>query len=105
MVRLAVADRLAGRATSAHAFLRTVGMSVGAGLAGGVILATVAASVGDISSVREALAGGEADLAGATATALAQGFSIAHGVSLVIMVVAAWMAGSLARGPSHGTSA
>jgi MFS family permease len=105
MVRLAVADRLAGRATSAHAFLRTVGMSVGAGLAGGVILATVAASVGDISSVREALAGGGAELAGATSNALAHGFSIAHGVSLVIMVVAAWMARSLARGPSHGTSA
>ena len=102
MVRLAVADKLAGRATSAHAFLRTVGMSVGAGLAGGVILATVAASVGDISSVREALAGGEADLAGATATALARGFSIAHGVSLVVMAVAAWIAGRLARGPSHG---
>jgi MFS family permease len=88
MVRLAVADNLAGRATSAHAFLRTVGMSVGAGLAGGVILATVAASVGDISKVREALAGAETDLAGPTATALAQGFSIAHGVSLMIMLTA-----------------
>jgi chromosome condensin MukBEF ATPase and DNA-binding subunit MukB len=65
----------------------------------------VAASVGDISSVREVLAGGEAELAGATSNALAHGFSIAHGVSLVIMVVAAWMARSLARGPSHGTSA
>jgi hypothetical protein len=105
MVRLAVADNLAGRATSAHAFLRTVGMSVGAGLAGGVILATVAASVGDISTVREALAGTETDLAGPTATALAHGFSIAHGVSLVIMVIAAWIAGRLAQGRSHGSAA
>jgi MFS family permease len=104
MVRLAVSDNLAGRATSAHAFLRTVGMSVGAGLAGGVILATVAASVGDISSVREALAGGEADLAGATASALARGFSIAHGISLLIMVIAAWIAGRLARERSDGTA-
>jgi MFS family permease len=104
MVRLAVSDNLAGRATSAHAFLRTVGMSVGAGLAGGVILATVAASVGDISSVREALAGAEPDLAGATATALAYGFAIAHGVSLAIMAVAAWMAGTLARERPRGTA-
>jgi MFS family permease len=95
MVRLAVADKLAGRATSAHAFLRTVGMSVGAGLAGGVILATVAASVGDIASVREALAGGEADLAGAAATALARGFAIAHGVSLMIMLAAVMVSGRL----------
>ena len=79
-------------------------MSVGAGLVGGVILATVAASVGDISSVREALAGGEADLAGATANALARGFSIAHGVSLLIMIIAAWLAGSLAQRRSDGTA-
>jgi MFS family permease len=104
MVRLAVSDNLAGRATSAHAFLRTVGMSVGAGLAGGVILATVAAAVGDISSVREALAGSEPDLAGATASALARGFAIAHGVSLAIMAVAAWMAGTMATGRSRGTA-
>jgi hypothetical protein len=79
-------------------------MSVGAGLAGGVILATVAAAVGDISSVREALAGSEPDLAGATASALARGFAIAHGVSLAIMAVAAWMAGTMATGRSRGTA-
>ena len=92
MVRLAVPDNLAGRATSAHAFMRTVGLSVGAGLAGGVILATVAASVGDISSVRAALAGDATDLAGAAVTALARGFTIAHGVSLGIMTLAVLVA-------------
>jgi tetrahydromethanopterin S-methyltransferase subunit F len=69
-----------------------------------VILATVAASVGDISAVREALAGADADLAGATSSALARGFAIAHGVSLVIMVIAAWLAGSLAEWRSDGTA-
>ncbi len=93
MVRLAVADNLAGRATSAHAFTRTVGMSLGAGLAGGVILATVAAKVGDVSSVRDALAGDAGDLGAATIGALADGFGYAHLVSLVIMAVAAVMAG------------
>ncbi len=88
MVRLAVSDNLAGRATSAHSFSRTVGMSVGAGLAGGVILAAVAASVGDISMVRDALAGQATDLAGPTATALAHGFSIAHMVSFGVMTLA-----------------
>jgi len=88
MVRQAVADNRAGRATSAHAFTRTLGMTIGAGLAGGVILATVAASLGDISSVRAALSGDAGDLAGPAAAALAQGFATAHGVSLVIMVAA-----------------
>jgi MFS family permease len=88
MVRRAVTDNLAGRATSAHAFMRTLGMSVGAGLAGGVILAAVAASVDDIASVRDALAGETTDLAGAATTALGKGFAVAHVVSLAIMVVA-----------------
>jgi MFS family permease len=87
MVRLAVPSNLAGRATSAHAFSRTVGMSVGAGLAGGVILATVARTVGDVSPVRDALAGDTSALAGAAVDALARGVSIAHAVSLGIMLV------------------
>jgi hypothetical protein len=88
MVRLAVPDKLAGRATSAHAFMRTLGMSVGAGLAGGVILATVASSVEDIASVRAALAGETTDLAGVAVAALGRGFAVAHGVSLGIMITA-----------------
>jgi len=88
MVRLAVPDNLAGRATSAHAFMRTLGMSVGAGLAGGVILATVASSVEDIGSVRAALAGETTDLAGVAVAALGRGFAVAHGVSLGIMILA-----------------
>jgi MFS family permease len=99
MVRLAVSDNLAGRATSAHAFMRTLGMSVGAGLAGGVILATVSASVEDIGSVRAALAGETSDLAGAAVAALDRGFAVAHGVSLVIMVVAVIAVQRLMAGP------
>jgi MFS family permease len=87
MVRLAVPSNLAGRATSAHAFSRTVGMSVGAGLAGGVILATVARTVGDVSPVRDALAGDTSALAGGAVDALATGVSIAHAVSFGIMML------------------
>lgn len=88
LVRRAVADNLAGRATSAHAFMRTMGMSVGAGLAGGVILAVVATRVSDVSLVRDALAGEAAGLAGPAATALADGFALAHLVGVALMLVA-----------------
>jgi MFS family permease len=99
MVRLAVPSTLAGRATSAHAFSRTVGMSVGAGLAGGVILATVARAVGDVSPVRDALAGDTSSLAGAAVTALASGVSVAHGVSFGIMVLTLLPLHRLMTGP------
>lgn len=95
ILRLAVSDSHAGRATSAHAFMRTVGFSIGAGLSGGVILATVARSVEDIGSVRAALAGEGAELAGNAVVALGDGFAVAHGVSLAIMAVAVVIATSL----------
>lgn len=98
MVRHEAPDNLAGRATSAHAFLRTLGVSAGAGLAGGVILATVAASVGDIGSVRAALAGEATDLAGEAVTALGRGFALAHGVSLGMMTAVVVIATRLHRG-------
>jgi MFS family permease len=100
IVRLAVPSNLAGRATSAHAFGRTVGMSVGAGLAGGVILATVARAVGDVSPVRDALAGDTSALAGAAVTALANGVSLAHAVSLGIMVLTLLPLHRLMTGPA-----
>jgi hypothetical protein len=87
-VRTACTDSLAGRATSAHAFMRTIGMSLGAGLAGGVILAVVAATTGDVGTVREALSGNGADLAGTAVAALERGFAVAHGVGLALMVAA-----------------
>lgn len=99
LVRLAVADRQAGRATSAHAFTRTLGMSVGAGLGGGLILATVANMVGDASAVRAALAGEGSDLAGEGVRALGRGFAVAHLAALVLMVVAAILAQRLTHGP------
>lgn len=100
IVRLAVSDNMAGMATSAHAFMRSLGMSVGAGLAGGVILAAVAASVGDVTAVRAALAGESTDLAGEAVTALGHGFTLAHGASL-ILITGAWLAVErLNRGPS-----
>jgi hypothetical protein len=99
MVRLAVPSSLAGRATSAHAFSRTVGMSVGAGLAGGVILATVARTVGDVSPVRDALAGDTSALASEAVSALARGVAIAHAVSLGIMVLTLLPLRRLLTGP------
>lgn len=88
LVRRVVPDSLAGRATSAHAFMRTMGMSLGAGLAGGVILAVVATRIAAVSQVRAALAGEAAGLAGPAARALGQGFAFAHLASLALMVAA-----------------
>ncbi len=88
LVRRVVPDNLAGRATSAHAFMRTMGMSLGAGLAGGVILAVVAARIADVSQIRGALAGEAADLAGKAADALGSGFAVAHLAALTLIVAA-----------------
>lgn len=87
-VRHAAPSNLAGRATSAHAFMRTMGISLGAGLAGGVILAVVAGRLADVSQVREALSGEGADLALAAALALGDGFAFAHAAALGIMLAA-----------------
>jgi MFS family permease len=100
LVRHAAPSQLAGRATSAHAFLRTMGMSMGAGLVGGVILAVVAGRVPDISRVRDALAGEATDLSGGAAAALADGFALAHLVALgltLLAAVVAWRTGPIPR--------
>lgn len=92
LVRRVVPDNLAGRATSAHAFMRTMGMSLGAGLAGGVILAVVATRVTNLGQVRGALAGEAAGLAGGAADALGSGFAVAHLGALALMVAAVTVA-------------
>lgn len=90
LVRRVVPAGLAGRATSAHAFLRTMGMSLGAGLAGGTILAVAATRLPDVSDVEAALAGnGGADLAGPAASALATGFGFAHVAALALVTTGA----------------
>lgn len=100
LVRRAVSAGLAGRATSAHAFARTMGMSLGAGLMGGVILAVVATRLGDVSQVREALAGeGVVALAADAAGALSSGYAAAHLVGLALAVTAATIAMRLRSRP------
>ena len=88
LVRRVVPDNLAGRATSAHAFTRTMGMSLGAGLAGGVILGVVSSQVSDIAGIKAALAGEATELAASAAVAVGRGFAVTHLVSLVLMVAA-----------------
>lgn len=104
LVRHAAPAHLAGRATSAHAFLRTMGISLGAGLVGGVILAVVAGRLPDVSQIRDALAGEATALSGGAAAALGDGFALAHLVGLVLTLVAgavAWRIGELGEIPSH----
>lgn len=105
LVRRVVPPNLAGRATSAHAFLRTMGMSLGAGLAGGVILAAVATRLDDVSQVRDALAGEGAELAGTAADALGDGFAFAHLVALVLMSVAVAIVWGMRHRPVEAVAA
>lgn len=98
-VRRAVAGESAGRATSAHAFVRTMGLSIGTGLFGGVILGVVATRITDIGAVRSALAGEAAELAGPATVALGDGFAVAHLAALVLMMMAVFAAFRLR--PTH----
>ena len=79
-----------GRATAAHQFYRNIGFTLGAAIGGAVLLAVVAASVGDVSAVQELLAGGggRADLA--TADAISRGFtaSVITGAVVSLLAVA-----------------
>jgi hypothetical protein len=65
----------------------------------------VAASAGDISSVRVALSGDAGDLAGEAVAALARGFTVAHAVSLGIMALAVLIAGRLRPSASPAAAA
>ncbi len=102
LVRDVVPPNLAGRATSAHAFARTMGMTLGAGLTGGVILAIVGGRVADLSAVRDALAGEATELAGAAASALGLGFAVAHLVAVALVGTAVGAVLSLRSGSRAG---
>lgn len=74
-----------GRASAAHAFIRNQGITYGVAAAGAILLLVVARQVGDVETVREVLAGQEAELGGATREAISSGFaaSLFTGAGLV----------------------
>lgn len=88
MVKRSAPTEDAGRATSAHAFARTMALSLGTGIGGGVIVGVAARSLSDVTELQAALAGEEGALATQAADALTNGFAAAHLVALGVMVVA-----------------
>jgi MFS family permease len=80
-----------GRVSSAHQFLRSLGITYGAALAGGVILLVVGQRLDGVDRVRDALSGDEVAFDAGAADAIASGFSWAHlvGVGLALVAVAA----------------
>ncbi|HJQ76293.1 MAG TPA: MFS transporter [Acidimicrobiia bacterium] len=97
MLKLNVPRSSAGQATSVFSVARTIGLSVGAGLAGGIILAVVASRLGDVAEVRALLSGETANLGGGAAEALGSGFALAHLVALGLMLAAVAVVISLGR--------
>ena len=101
LVKQLAPEKSMGKATSSHAFTRTLGFSVGAGLAGGVILGWARLSLADASAVQGALSGAHGALSLGPGQALSQGFALAHLTGFVLMLLAFGSALHLWRGLAH----
>jgi MFS family permease len=77
-----------GRMNAAHQYMRTVGISTGIALAGGVVLFVVGRRVGDVEAVRQLLAGDEVELDDRAASAIRSGYGWAHAVGAVLAAIA-----------------
>ncbi|MGH8874678.1 MAG: hypothetical protein ACRDVM_05425, partial [Acidimicrobiia bacterium] len=75
------------RATSAHAFFRSLGMTFGVALGGAVLLSVVAGRIGDLEPVRLSLAGEEVALAGQAREAISAGYASAHAVAAGVVAI------------------
>ena len=81
------ADEL-GRINAAHQYMRTVGISGGIALAGGVVLFVVDRRVGNVEVVRQLLAGDEVAIDARAASSIRSGYGWAHAVGALLATVA-----------------
>ena len=82
-----------GRINAAHQYMRTVGISAGIALAGGVVLFIVGQRVGNVEDVRQLLAGNKVALNDRAANSIRSGYGWAHAVGTLLgiaAVVPAW---------------
>ncbi|MPZ53193.1 MAG: MFS transporter [Acidimicrobiia bacterium] len=87
-----------GRASSAHQFMRSLGQSIGAGVAGGAILFVASLRLDDLDSLTAALAGEDQSALGvAAAAALEEGFLWAVVAMFVIQLCCALVVWSQRR--------
>lgn len=82
-----------GRINAAHQYMRTVGISAGIALAGGVVLLVVGRRVGNVEDVRHLLAGDQVTLNERAADSIRSGYGWAHAVGTLLAsaaLVPAW---------------
>jgi hypothetical protein len=68
--------------------MRTVGISTGIALAGGVVLFVVDRRVGDVEAVRQLLSGDEVELDARAASSIRSGYGWAHAVGALLAAAA-----------------
>ncbi len=73
-----------GRVNAAHQFVRTLCITYGVAIGGAVLLAVVDRRVGDVSVVREVLAGEDVDVGADAASAIGDGLAITAVVATVV---------------------
>jgi hypothetical protein len=77
-----------GRINAAHQYMRTVGISAGIALAGGVVLFVVGQRVGNVESLRRLLAGEEVAIGDRAADSIRSGYGWAHAVGALLAFAA-----------------
>lgn len=85
-----------GRVSSAHQFVRSLGFTYGAAIAGAVLLVMVRVRVGEVESVRRLLGGESESVEPGVVEALADGYSLAVAAMAVLAVGALLTARRLA---------
>ena len=101
------ADEL-GRINAAHQYMRTVGISAGIALCGGVVLFIVGRRVDNLEVVRQLLAGDEVSLDNRAAEAIRSAYGWAHAVGATLAAAAlvpAWYLRRLSSGFKRADSA
>ena len=89
-----------GRINAAHQYMRTVGISAGIALAGGVVLFVVGQRVGNVESLRRLLAGEEVAIGDRAADSIRSGYGWAHAVGALLAFAALLPAWYLRRSRS-----
>ena len=86
-----------GRISAAHQFIRTLGFTYGAAVAGLVLFAVVGWRIGDVEAVRDLLSRSDAPLSLAVAQALESGFAWALAATAALSVLGLPTAAALVR--------
>ena len=90
-----------GRATSAHQFVRQLGISYGVAAGGAVVLYVVARQVGDVEIVRDALAGRDVELGSDAGAAFGDGLAAVAAMAAGLALIGVCVATAVVRQARH----